>query len=42
MLHDPQRYPQPEVFDPDRFMKDGLLNVEAGDPAHIAFGFGRR
>ncbi|RDX52095.1 CyP450 monooxygenase [Lentinus brumalis] len=42
ILHDPARYPQPEEFVPTRFIKNGILNLEAGDPAHIVFGFGRR
>ncbi len=42
ILHDPERYPQPEKFVPDRFVKNGALNMDPGDPAHIAFGFGRR
>ncbi|RDX52094.1 cytochrome P450 [Lentinus brumalis] len=42
ILHDPERYPQPEKFVPDRFIKNGALNMDPGDPAHIAFGFGRR
>ena len=42
ILHDSEKYPQPDAFVPDRFMKDGELNLEAGDPAKFAFGFGRR
>ncbi|KAG6872554.1 hypothetical protein C0995_008898 [Termitomyces sp. Mi166 len=42
MLHDEEIYPQPFVFNPDRFMKDGKLNLDVRDPIHAAFGFGRR
>ncbi|KAJ6576403.1 cytochrome P450 [Mycena vulgaris] len=33
-------YPEPFVFNPDRFLKDGQLNPKVRDPS--AFGFGRR
>lgn len=42
MLHDPEVYPEPEVFKPERFIKDGKLNSAVRDPLTLAFGFGRR
>ncbi len=42
MLRDPQDYPDPERFNPDRFMKDDALNPDVRDPSIVAFGFGRR
>jgi cytochrome P450 len=42
MLNDPKEYPEPEKFNPDRFMKDGDINPEIRDPNMLAFGFGRR
>ncbi|KAF8991880.1 cytochrome P450 [Cyathus striatus] len=42
MLHDEHEYPDPHVFKPERFLKDGRLNEEIRNPEDIAFGFGRR
>lgn len=42
MLHNPGDYPDPEIFNPERFLKDGKINTEIRDPTTISFGFGRR
>lgn len=42
ILHDEERYPDPEPFKPSRFLTaDGQLNPEVPDPSEI-FGYGRR
>jgi len=42
MLRDESMYPDPHTFNPDRFLKDGQINLEVKDPDQIAFGYGRR
>ena len=42
ILNDPQVYPDPDKFNPERFLKDGKLNPEIRDPSASLFGFGRR
>lgn len=42
MLHDPEEYPEPEKFVPERFIKDGKINPAVMDPTTITSGFGRR
>ena len=41
-MHDPKAYPNPEVFEPERFLQDGRINKGVRDPSEVAFGFGRR
>ncbi|EIN04655.1 CyP450 monooxygenase [Punctularia strigosozonata HHB-11173 SS5] len=42
ILHDPEVYPEPHEFKPERFLKDGKLDPTIQDPNVAAFGFGRR
>ena len=49
ILHDPDTYPDPERFIPERFLKpntasefEHVLNPDVLDPRNAAFGFGRR
>ncbi|KAH8118941.1 cytochrome P450 [Phellopilus nigrolimitatus] len=42
-LHDPDEYPEPSAFKPERFIpSDSNGHKIAMDPAKVAFGFGRR
>ncbi|KAF9447745.1 cytochrome P450 [Macrolepiota fuliginosa MF-IS2] len=42
LFHNPETFPEPEVINPERFLKDGKLHVSGLDPSDISFGFGRR
>ena len=35
-------YPDPHVFNPGRFLKDGQINPDVKDPEQFVFGWGRR
>ena len=39
-MHDEQRYPDPEKFDPNRYSQ--TLDEDDCDPLTVVFGFGRR
>ncbi|CAL1709839.1 unnamed protein product [Somion occarium] len=42
ILHDPQHYPNPFSFNPERFLKNGRLDSDVLSPTVVCFGFGRR
>ncbi|KAH9889917.1 cytochrome P450 [Cubamyces lactineus] len=43
VAHDPDIFPEPHRFYPERFIRDGKLDfTNAPDPLPLAFGFGRR
>jgi cytochrome P450 len=42
MLNDERGYPEPLIFKPERFLKNGKFDSSVRDPMDIAFGFGRR
>ncbi|KAJ8462072.1 hypothetical protein ONZ51_g11138 [Trametes cubensis] len=42
ILHDPEHFPEPDEFRPERFLKDGQLDPDAFDPVTLGFGSGRR
>lgn len=42
ILHDESVYPNPQVFDPERFLRDGKINESVMDPKSAFFGYGHR
>ena len=42
MLNDERDYPEPHIFKPERFLKNGKIDSSVRDPFDIGFGFGRR
>jgi len=42
IFRDPNSYPDPEAFNPDRFLKDGKINPLVFNPENRVFGAGRR
>ncbi|KZW03025.1 cytochrome P450 [Exidia glandulosa HHB12029] len=42
ILQDETTYPSPELFQPERYLKNGELDMDVPDPRRAHFGFGRR
>jgi|SRR5712671_5474164 len=42
MTRDEEMYPEPETFNPERFMNQEGTEADPADPRDLIFGFGRR
>ena len=42
ILHDPELFNNPMEYQPERYLKDGLLKPDYLDINSVVFGFGRR
>jgi cytochrome P450 len=42
VFQDPAVYPEPHIFDPERFLKDGKLDPSVKDPEDRVYGSARR
>lgn len=42
ILHDPEVFKDPHIYNPDRYLKDGKIDPTVRDPNVASFGFGRR
>ena len=42
ILHDPELFNNPMEYQPERYLKDGLLKPDYMDTNSVVFGFGRR
>ena len=42
IVHDTKHFNEPMKYQPERYLKDGILNPDVLDTDSIAFGFGRR
>ncbi len=41
-MHDPEAYPNPDQYRPERFLKNGKPDETVRNPLDYVFGFGRR
>lgn len=42
ILNNPEDYPDPQAFKPERYLRDGVLDSNAPNPYVVVFGYGRR
>ena len=42
MYHNAEHFPEPDIFRPERYLKNGELDDELCDRVSSAFGMGRR